>query len=352
MAKSCLCKSVQSTIILCRLFGLCPITWKHVDSICFYRRSIFWMIYSLICFILLIYYLIITLPTKCEHTTFNSKIMLEYISAVNHNISTIFIASMIFFNVVKAQKIAQVFNSCSELKRNDLICKVTLKVHKVFHIGVLMLFSGLYLMQYAAIIILNIMDSFDTNWSSKRLLQPFLHNTPLLFGFFVATICVIIQGMLTCYEKVMMINLNFIPVHPAPNFDETCEHRSLFFFYKYERCKDCHKVQLPYLDQLDKVHALKKLHEKIMDCVSVVNSAFSPQLVIFMALEILALVVHWYLVILYFTIKEKSPEQSTINFFNWLFVLVQTWSLFLFLKQADLMESYVSIFSKNKQGRI
>lgn len=253
---------------------------------------------------------------------------------------------MILFNLIRSKKIAVVFNSCTELTRSDLLCQMSLKVHKVFHIGVLLLFSSLYIMQYATIIILNIIDSYDTNWSLKRLLQPFLHNTPLLFGFFVSTICAILVSMLSCYERVMMINVNFIPVHPAPNFDETNEHRSMFFFYKYERCKDYHKAQLPYLNQLDKVQALKQLHEKIMNCLSEVNAAFSPQLVIFMALEILALVIHWYLVILYFTLKDKTPEQSSINFFNWLFVVVQTWSLFLFLKQADQLEACVSICQK------
>lgn len=341
MVKNCLCKSVRAPLILCKLFGLCPLSWKHVNGHCFFSYSKCWIIYSITLASFIIYMLSQTLVTQFEYTA-DSEAIVEYVTKVNHNIWSTFIITMIILNIIRVKKIAQVFNKCVELTKYDLLCSSNLKVLKIEFYGGLLLFSIFYIAQYAAIVTLNIMSKYDTDWTPKRMSLPFLQNTPMLLSVFVGIICIIISTLLTCFEKIMMINLDFVPFHPMPNFDETHENRKMLIFYKYQRCKDCHEKKIVLNNPLQKVEMLKQLYKKIRDCVSATNEAFNPQLVAYMAFEILALVLQWFLVIMYFTIDEPSPRQCTINVFNWIFVTMHTLNIYMFLLRADQVEQYVS----------
>lgn len=338
---NCLCKSVRTILILCRLFGLCPVSWKHVNECCFFSYSVFWIIYSSCLAIFFIYYLSQTVVTQFKYSV-DRVVVTEYVSAINGNILSLFITAMIVLNIIRVKKIAAILNKSAELSNYDLLCPSNLKVLKLYQFLLLLSFNIMYVVQYVAIFTLNIMADYDTNWTHERLLLPVLQDTTMLFSIFVGLICHIISTLLTCYEKIMMISLEFVPFHPMPNFDETRENRTLLHFYKYQRCKGCHLKKTTINNPLQRVEILKQLYKKTRDCVAAANEAFNPQLVAYMILEILSLVLQWFLVITFFTIEHPTPKQYTINFFNWMFVGIHMLNLYMFLFRADQVEQCVS----------
>lgn len=99
------------------------------------------------------------------------------------------------------------------------------------------------------------------------------------------------------------------------------------------------------LNKLQIVEYLKWLHEKIRDCVELANVTFSPQMLVYMTFEIIALVLHWYAVIMYFTTAAPDSTECSINIFNWFFVIIHSVGLFIFLEKAQNVETAVSLIS-------
>lgn len=343
--KFCLCDSLKITLYICRIFGLCPISWKHIEGKCVFSISKIWILYSLLLAGIEIFHFINNALTMKISFVNDRKLIIEYISIINDNISTITIVLMMLLNIFRVKKLVKMYNKCSSLSKRDLLCESNLRINKMVHMIFVVAFTILYIVQYVAIFMLNMMDNFDTNWTHTRLLMPIVQNTPLLFSVLVGITCAIFTTMLTCYEKIMMLHLKFTPVHPMPDFDETCQSSTILGVYTYKKCKNCHKLPNDItLNKLQVVEYLKWLHEKIRDCVELANVVFSPHMLVYMTFEIIALVLHWYTVIVYFTTTVPEPTESTVNFFNWLFVTVHSTALFIFLDKAQNVETAVSQF--------
>lgn len=223
----CLCTSVNITLFVCRLFGLCPIRWTHIDGKCVYSVSKLWLLYSLITAGVHTFHFVYTVIHMKINLVNDRKLIIEYISIINDNISTIIIVLMILLNIFRIKHLIKMYNKCSSLSKRDLLCQSNLRINRILNIFFNVVFAILYLSQYVAIFTMNMSDSFDTNWSHTRLLMPVIQNTPILFSGLVAASCNIFSTLLTCYEKLMMLYLKFTPVHPLPGFDETSEARTV-----------------------------------------------------------------------------------------------------------------------------
>lgn len=344
MGRLCFCRSVHFTLFICKIFGCFPISWKHSENKCVFYVSKFWTGYSVVLLVVDGCLLPLYVQKISKPFQYDRKLLIRYISDMNDNAATLMITVIIIINLYKSKQFAKMMNMMSSLTKYDLMCLPSLKVLRSLTIIFCVNFIILYVGQYSTILFLNLMDNFETNWTYERLLMPIIQNTPLLFTSIVGCKCSIIIVLLTCYERLMMHYLKFTPIHPYAGFDETNERRTISFLITFQRCKNSHKAINHTLDKLEIVEYLKYVYGRITECIDLANNAFSPQLLIYITYEIVLLVFHWYAIIIFFTNENPSPSDSTINAFNWLFVITHTIILMVFLEKSQEVETMVIIF--------
>lgn len=341
MIKGCLCDTNQIIINISKIFGVLPITKTHKDNTCVFTISKVWVIYSIICILTGIGYLTQVFQAISSPFSTDRSQVLSSVASIDDYISMVFIIIFTILNIIRAKNICNFFNESILLRNNDLFCKKNIKIHNMWSKLFIVFFVALFIVQYIAIFILNFMDRFETDWSYQRLLKPFLENVPVLCLAIIGSCCNILLSNLTCFGKIMMLYLKFTPIHPMPDFDETQEAQSILGVYKYQKC--VHKIMVDHMDNVKAVDYLKWLHGKIRHNINIANKAFSPLLLIFMAYEIVELVLHWYSIIIFFTNPAPTSAEYTLNFFNWLFIVNHTTILFIFLGKANQIEEAVSI---------
>lgn len=185
-------------------------------------------------------------------------------------------------------------------------------------------------------------DKFTSHFSLSDVINRVVQNVPFMFYYLFTTICAIFVGLFMCFDTTMLQTLNYeefkmqLKVTGELRLNDTeDEGSSGYNTMKIVRCRGRHmnvvkhaSINSTVMDDLDQ---LRRLHECIRDSLVCANDAFNPQIAIHLFIVLTVLVMHLYSVILYTNIPDKTPDQFTDFCINWLFVIVHTIGLLMFL---------------------
>ncbi|KAB0792853.1 hypothetical protein PPYR_14812 [Photinus pyralis] len=332
---SCFCLSASPILLIAKLFGLFPITSRHVKGQCTYSKSKIWLIYSIVIF--LIYLSHVFMTTDLLRFDKN-KPLPELLSAINDIMYAIFVAILTIISILRYPRFVKMLNTLVPLVKDaGLVCPSALASLRRVQYGYLTLFFAEMSVQYGVLIGVHYSDRYATNFDYNMFIHVGVKNIPFVFYLLFFLFCSAFISVLACFEKLIISALKFTPVHPSNNIDETNNKRDFIGLIKYEVCKQDHKCfgKMMDLTQAELVEHLRALHEDISLVIYDFNACMNPQLLFHSIVELAVLIIHWYEVLIYTSYTFSSPFASAINFVNWTFVIAHSVGLFLFLKSAQ-----------------
>ncbi|XP_072383919.1 uncharacterized protein [Diabrotica undecimpunctata] len=157
-----------------------------------------------------------------------------------------------------------------------------------------------------------------------------------MFGFLIAT--------LACFEKFTVSCLKYIPVHPMKDIDDSNNISDFMGVIHYKICRENHPATDDLLEMkpAEIIEYLRIYHEELSMCIYSWNKSMDPYFLIHTVIELGMLIIHWYAVIAYMVYSFKDPQAHTIHLINWAYVIFHTYSLFLFLKNAQQLKNMVN----------
>ncbi|KAF5290633.1 hypothetical protein FQR65_LT01923 [Abscondita terminalis] len=339
--KTCVCHAISPTLLVAKIFGLLPLSWKNVKGKCKFSKSYSWLSYSVVISSLYTVQLFVSTDLLSFDKT---KPLPELLSAINDIMYDVFVAILTVLNMARFPKFVTTLNELMPvIKDAGLCCQSSLASLRKIQFGYLILFFGEILIQYTVVIALHYSDSYTTNFDYNIFINIGIQNVPFVFYMMFFMSCSIFISILGCFEKLVIDALKFTPVHPLSDIDETNNKRDFIGLIKYEVCKQNHERfgKMLLLNQPEVVEYLRGLHEDISLAMYNINSCMNPQLLFHTVIELTVLIIHWYEVIVYTSYNFSSPLANTINFVNWMFVIAHSIGLFLFLKSAQDLKNMV-----------
>lgn len=344
--KNCLCEVLLVTLWLSRLFGIAPIGWRHPKNRQFFREdgqcefyvSKGWTLYSII---ICIGYNALFISSPEFHSGDVSK-WSEILMAVNLYSYYIFATILSLIATLRAKALCRSLNDVSEFLRKGLLCthakQTVLSTSRLGFIVILLQLT----IQFGAMLFMSWNDKFTSHFSLSDVINRVVQNVPFMFYYLFTTICAIFVGLFMCFDTTMLQTLNYeefkmqLKVTGELRLNDTeDEGSSGYNTMKIVRCRGRHmnvvkhaSINSTVMDDLDQ---LRRLHECIRDSLVCANDAFNPQIAIHLFIVLTVLVMHLYSVILYTNIPDKTPDQFTDFCINWLFVIVHTIGLLMFL---------------------
>lgn len=344
--KRCLCEILLVTLWLSRLFGIAPISWHHPNRRQFFREdgqceffvSKRWTIYT-IC--LAVAYNAVFFHSF-DFSAIDKSQLSQILKAVNSLSYYIFATILSLVAIIKANALCNCLNNVSPFLRKGLLCSHSkLTVLRTSRIGFILIILQLAL-QFAALLFMSWNDRFESHFSVVDFIDKSVHNVPFMFYYLFSTICGIFVGLFMCFDTTMLQTLNFdeyqnqlkLTGDIRVEFPED-EGSSGYNTMKIVRCRGRHLnvlrhtfIKTGIMEDLD---GLRRLHEAIRDSLITANDAFNPQIALHLFIELTVLVLHLYTVILYINVPDKTPDQFTSYCIDWLFVIVHTIGLLIFL---------------------
>lgn len=344
--KKCLCEILQVTLWLSRLFGIAPISWRHPKNRLFFREdgqceffvSKWWTLYTICLTVAYNAMFIHSFDFGAIDTTQLSHVL----KAVNSWSYYIFATILSMAAIVKAKALCTCLNDVTPFLRKGLLCShAKSTVLRTSRLGFILIVLQLAV-QYAALLFMSWNDRFESHFTARDFVDKSVHNVPFMFYYLFSTICAIFVGLFMCFDTTMLQTLNFEELQAqlhttgALRITEPEEEGSSGFnTMKIMRCRGRHLNVLKHsflnsgiMEDLD---ALRRMHETIRDSLTTANAAFNPQICIHLLIELSVLVMHLYSVILYINVPNKSTDQFTAYCIDWLFVVVHTIGLLIFL---------------------
>ena len=356
--KKCLCEILRVTLGLSRLFGIAPISWRHPPNRKFFREdgqcefyvNKWWILYTLS--ILLGYNTMFITYNDWSSTDMRS--LSQVLNAVNSWSYYIFATVLSVIAIFKATALCETLNDVSQFLRKGLLCSFTKStIAKTSHLGFVIIIAQLAF-QYVALLFMSWNDQFNTRLSVKDFIDKSVHNVPFMFYYLFSTICSIYVGLFMCFDTTLLQTLNFDELQvelqrtgdiPLKDFDE--EISSGFNTMEIVRCRGRHlnvlKQSFIRTGTMEDMDALRRLYKAIRDSLAVANDAFNPQITIHLFIELTVLVLHLYKVILYMRIPNKTTDQFTNYCIDWLFVVVHTIGLLIFLLSCQGIRASVRL---------
>lgn len=325
---------------LCRIFGLLPITWTHVNKKCYYTVSKFWIAYSLFIAGLYLARICYTYAEFVKPFNGDRTLLLQYIAKVVEGFLMSATFYLLLITIYRSKKIVAVVNKLSELTDEDVLCSTALKKHQIISKHYVCFIVGCYIVQYSTIFALNFIDMFDTNWNYERLIMPVVQTTFIIIQGNFACLCALYLSLITCYDNKVENSLDIKSAHPIPDFEESKSIRSLFCL-RYKICGEKHIKKTTNNVQL--LEYLQKVFKEIKINLDTMNEAFNPQILIHMTCELGVLIIYIYAVIIFMTFDETTPSDKTNNFFNWFFIVIRITNIYGFLQLAQHVETSVSL---------
>lgn len=344
--KKCLCEILLVTLWLSRLFGIAPISWRHPKNRLFFREdghcefyvSKGWTIYTIG----------LTLAYNAmnihyfDFAAIDTSQLSHILKAVNSWSYYIFATILSLAAILKARALCNCLNDVSPFMRKGLLCShAKSTVLRTSRLGFILIVLQLAI-QYGALLFMSWNDHFESHLSLKDFVDKSVHNVPFMFYYLFSTICAIFVGLFMCFDTTMLQTLKYEEFQAQLKTtgalrvtDPEDEGSSGFNTMKIVRCRGLHLNVLKHsflnsgiMEDLD---ALRRLHETIRDSVITANDAFNPQIAIHLFIELSVLVMHLYSVILYINIPNKKTDEFTAYCIDWLFVVVHTIGLLIFL---------------------
>ena len=337
---------LRVTLLVSRLFGIAPIAWRHPPNRAFFREdgqcefyvSRWWTFYT-VCITVGYNAMFIT---SFDFSGTDMKQLSQVLNAVNSWSYYIFSTVLSLLAIDKAEALAECLNDVSPFLRKGLLCCHTKStITRTSRLGFVIVISQLAF-QYAALFLMAWNDQFDSPLRLRDFIDKSVHNVPFMFYYLFSSICSIFVGLFMCFDTTLLQTLNFEQLQEElrrtgeiPMEDIEDDISSGFNTMEIVRCRGRH---LNVLKQgfictgiMEDLDGLRRLHESIRDSLVVANSAFNPQIVIHLFIELTVLVLHLYKVILYMNVPDKTTAQFTAYFIDWLFVVVHTIGLLIFL---------------------
>lgn len=355
--KKCLCEMLSVTLWLSRLFGIAPISWQHPESRQFFREdgqcefyvSRWWILYTIS--------LTVAYNTLFIHSYKFSDVdmtqLSQVLTAVNSWSYYVFATILSVVAIAKAPALCECLNDVTPFLRKGLLCAhAKSTVLRTSRIGFILIVMQL-LLQYVAIFFMAWNDQFESHLTFGAFIDKSVHNVPFMFYYLFSTICAIFVGLFMCFDTTMFQTLNFeqfqveLKATGTLHWEEVDDEVSGGFnTMKIVRCRGRHlnvlKHTLIKSGIMEDLDALRRLHETIRDSLVSANNAFNPQITIHLFIELTVLVIHLYTVILYMNVPDKTTDQFTAYCIDWLFVVVHTIGLLIFLLSCQGIRASVA----------
>ncbi|XP_074038491.1 uncharacterized protein [Leptinotarsa decemlineata] len=336
----CFCKTIRPILYACRFLGLCPILMSHQDGKCVFRKSWPLYIHSVIVSCYFTYEVVTYLDIdKLTH----HKSLLPLLDDITNIIYGCYAVLATMVVLLRIPKHVDTLNQLAVVFRDGVFCHSARKVVLLVQYGIISLVLIAVLMQGGALLWLHSSASYETNFTIGGMLLRLTQNVTFLFYAQFCTYISVIVGTLACFEKLTLSSLGYIPVHPTEGVDESNNTRSFMGIIPIKLCKGEHPrpVKFSFLNAGGVLEHLRIAHEEISLCIYSYNESMNPFFLLHIIVELVLLIVHWYAVIVFVVYSFNSTEADAIHLLNCLFVLLHTWGLFAFLKNAQHMKNMI-----------
>lgn len=341
----CLCKTISPVLNFTRLAGFLPITWSHQsDGKCIFRASLPWLLYSI--FITCLYTFQVFNSVNFGELTAKKSLPI-LLNDITDAIYGVYIIILTVTNFARYPKWVMALNEMHEIFRDGMFCTSARKVVIKLQYGFIAIHLAMVVFVIIVLSLLHFSVSFQTNFDYNIIINKVLQNVPLLFYIMFFTMAAVFVGILACFEKLTISCLNYTPVHPLKDIDETNNVRDFFGVIDYQICKGHHRSNavISKLSSPEIVEHLRILHEDISLSIYQMNACMNPQFLFHTVVELTVLIIYWYAVIAYIAYDFKAPLGKTIHVLNCFFVTVHSVALFLFLKNAQQLKNMVRFSS-------
>ncbi|XP_018566861.1 uncharacterized protein LOC108907603 [Anoplophora glabripennis] len=315
----CLCTTLSPVLRISRLLGLFPITWTHENNRCTYKKSLFWVFYTLLVICLYIYQ--VGTSVDFLHLA-KKKSLLILLNEITEAIYGVYILILTVANFTRHPQWIKALNELLPVLKHDLFCQSAMKVVVKVQYGLIATIIFVSMLEITVLLWLHYSEGFQTNFDVNIFIN---------------------RGVLACFEKLIIKALKHVPVHPMKEINETNNESEFFGVIYYKLCKSEHHctTKMDKLSPPDLVEHLRILHEEISLCIYKFNDCMNPQFLVHTGVELTVLIIHWYAVIAYMVYNFKSPFAKTIHVMNCSFVIQHTIGLFLFLKNAQHLKNMI-----------
>lgn len=340
--KPCPCKVMEHILYISRIFGIVPLTWRHMHDNCTFKLSYLWLMYS-IC-------LLIAVATQLAVFTKVSKFTnIKFITVLLNNIVDVMylvlIIVLIICNILRSKNFVKYFNQVSKVIKEVNMCR---------SVGNLTIFVGWstvgscigwIVLQTAVLCYLHFSDSYTTTENIiSFFLSKFVQSYTAIYAIFIACIMNTIIGTLACFEKLIRSCLKYTPVHPLKTIVETNNIRDFLGVIKYELCKENHPIpiKMSKFSAAELVEYLRRLHEDICLVVYEYNNCLNPQLLCGIVTALIVLIVQLYSVIVHLGFEIATQETSMVFILNCMSVFIHSIGLFIIFKNIQQYKNMVS----------
>lgn len=217
----CVCKAIRPGVILCRCFGLFPITSQHFEGRCVFRISKIWLVYSILTILFLVFRLVYATDVLEILNIADNRPLHAILSSINDIIFATYITLLTIFCSLRAPKFVKTLNNIAPLMNDGLLCESARKVILSLQYCILIFMLLIVAIQYVAIMWLHFSESYETNFDYKIYINRLSQNISFVFYVMFFFVCGILMGLFGCFEKLMSSCLKFSPVHPMQEIDES-----------------------------------------------------------------------------------------------------------------------------------
>lgn len=336
--KKCPCKVMQHVLYTCRLFGVIPVTWCHVQDVCTFRLSYVWLVYSVSIMTAMLVHLIV-------FTDFSKFSKITHITIFLNNV-----VDLIYLNLVIILCLCNVIRTSSYVKYLNQASRVIREVDMCASVCALLVWVGwltiglccAWIVAHVAVLWFLSVTETDTS-SFSALLSKAFQNYTVVFTIFITCVMNTVIGTLACFEKLTRTCLKYTSVHPLKTIVETNNIRDFLGLVKYEICKENHSVPRRLYNLLpgEQVEYLRKLHEDICLAVYQYNCSLNPQLLFGIVSILIILVVQLYSVIVHIGFEEATPETNRIYLLNCMSVVIHSLGLLIIFKNVQQYKNMV-----------
>lgn len=340
--KYCVCKTLGPALMLARLFGVFPVSWRHTTEKCVYEKSLTWLIYT---GFVIIFQIFVTYSNVNYSNLLNATLLviIDNLTNLYYSHYVVLITLLGFF---KFTAYITTLNTLASTLKDGVLCQSAMRRVVLLQYAIFASLALVATFQIILYIWLNNSTSYEANFSIMNILYRMFMN--FSFGLYavVFTIFGLLIGSLACFEKYTLNCLKYVPVHPLRDIDDSNNSSDFMGIIHYKLCTENHFITSQMLDlkPADVVENLRIYHEEFSLCIYSWNKSMDLLFLTHTVMELAVLIVDWYAVIAYLVYSFKAPIAATMNILNLFYVVSHTYGLFLFLKNCQALKNIVSIF--------
>lgn len=344
--KLCVCESLKPAFVICRIFGMFPITSSHDKyNNCVYGKNQKWFIYSVLIVIVRLIRAFILTDLFNMFDIGRQRSLHPIIASLNEIVYAFFIAGLSVMNIYRSPKFVHTLNHISAMMKENLYCNSSRRAVLTVQYGMAVLFLTAIFTKYAAIIYVHLSDSYDSKSFNFKIYSNALVQAEifLIYIIFVA-ITSVVMGMLGCFKKYAISCLDFTPICSLQDIDDNNNSAEFIGLIDYKLCTEIHRTidnvkKLPFAEVIE---YLRCLHEEVCMVMYEMNDSLNPQFVAHVSVELVVLILNWYTVIMFIAYVFSNPIAKTLHFLNLFYIVMHTLAFAIFLKQAQQLQNLVS----------